>query len=69
MQATEVVKLILKIGTPMIGKYYIYDALALTTRFIEIGKNIDCPLCGASPTITALTGGGSAEYEDRICDP
>ena len=68
MQATEVIKLILNVGTPMIGKYYIYDALALTSRFIETGKNIDCPLCGASPKIAALTGEGSVEYEDRICD-
>ena len=49
-------KLILAIGTPMIGKFYIYNALTLTTRILEIGKDPDCPLCGESPSITGLAG-------------
>ncbi len=55
VQATEVVKLILGIGTPMIGKFFIYNPLTLTMRFVETGKNINCPLCGESPVITELT--------------
>jgi adenylyltransferase/sulfurtransferase len=67
VQATEVIKLILNIGTSMIGKYYIYNALTLTSRFVDTGRNIDCPLCGTSPKITSLVGDGSVEYGIAIC--
>jgi sulfur-carrier protein adenylyltransferase/sulfurtransferase len=46
VQATEVLKLILGIGIPMIGKFYIYDALRLTSRMVETGRNPGCSLCG-----------------------
>jgi adenylyltransferase/sulfurtransferase len=62
VQATEAIKLILRIGTPMIGKFYIYNALTLSTRIVETGRNPDCPLCGESPVITSLVGRGSADY-------
>jgi len=67
VQAAEVIKLILNIGTPMIGKYYIYNALTLTSRIVETGKTPDCPLCGTSPKITSLVGDGSVEYGIAIC--
>jgi sulfur-carrier protein adenylyltransferase/sulfurtransferase len=67
VQATEVIKLILKIGTPMIGKFYIYDALTLDMRLLEIGRNPDCPLCGASPRITGLAGSNGIENETGQC--
>lgn len=57
------IKLVLGIGTPMIGKFYIYNALTLTTKFIEIGKDPDCPLCGKNPSITGLVGDGSIACE------
>ena len=38
----------------MIGKFYIYNALTLASRFVETGKNPDCPLCGENPEITNL---------------
>ena len=59
VQATEVIKLILGIGTPMIGKFYIYDALRLSTKIIETGKNPRCPLCGPNPEITDLRDRGT----------
>jgi molybdopterin/thiamine biosynthesis adenylyltransferase len=68
VQATEVIKLILKIGTPMIGKYYIYNALTLTMKVIETGRNPDCLLCGATPGIKALTGEGSVSYKEDVCE-
>ena len=68
VQATEVIKLILRIGTPMIGKFYIYNALTLTTRIVETGRNPDCPLCGESPGITSLVGRGGVDYgEEDSC--
>ena len=67
VQATEVLKLILKIGTPMIGKYYIYNALTLTTKLIGTGRNPECPLCGANPKIMSLVVKEKAERGDGTC--
>ena len=63
VQATEVIKSILGIGTPMIGKFYMYNPLTLASRIIEIGKNPDCPLCGELPRIRGLAGDQDEECE------
>jgi molybdopterin/thiamine biosynthesis adenylyltransferase/rhodanese-related sulfurtransferase len=68
VQATEVVKIILGIGTPMIGRFYLYDALNLGSRTVETGRRRDCALCGEKPRITAVSGEGSVEYKGRQCD-
>jgi adenylyltransferase/sulfurtransferase len=68
VQATEAVKVILGIGTPLIGRFFVYDALELGTRTFETGRRKDCPLCGEKPRITAVFGEGSVEYEGRQCD-
>jgi len=68
VQATEVVKVILGIGTPLVGRFFVYDALELGTRTFETGRRHDCPLCGEEPRITAVSGEGSVEYESRQCD-
>ncbi len=67
IQATEVIKLILGIGTPMIGKYLVYNALTMETRLLGIGKNPDCALCGTNPTITGLVGDHSIDYDGGVC--
>ena len=54
VQATEIIKLIIKAGTPMVGKFYVYSALDLTAKFLEVGRNPDCPLCGENPRITGI---------------
>jgi molybdopterin/thiamine biosynthesis adenylyltransferase len=64
VQATEIIKLTLGIGTPMIGKFFVYDALTLMMKNIETGKNQDCPLCGETPRIKAIVGEGSVAYEE-----
>ncbi|WP_459167815.1 HesA/MoeB/ThiF family protein [Natronospora cellulosivora (SeqCode)] len=58
IQATEVIKLITGIGTPLIGKILIYDALDMSFRKVDLKKNADCPVCGDNPSITELM-----EYE------
>jgi adenylyltransferase/sulfurtransferase len=63
VQATEAVKLILKIGTSMIGRFFIYDALRAFFQVVETARRPDCPLCGETPRITGLIGPGSAHYE------
>jgi sulfur-carrier protein adenylyltransferase/sulfurtransferase len=61
VQATEILKLILGIGKLLIGKFFLYDALTLTMKTIDIGKDPDCPLCGQHPKITNL------EESSRMC--
>lgn len=45
IQATEVIKLILNLGQPLIGKLLLYDALSMQFSFFEIYKNSECDLC------------------------
>ena len=54
MQATEVIKLILGVGEPLIGRLLLVDALAMKFRELKLRKNPDCPVCGTHPTVTKL---------------
>lgn len=54
VQATEVIKLILKKGEPLLGRFLIYNALDAEYRTFTLKKNPTCPLCGSEPTITEL---------------
>ena len=54
MQATEVIKLILGQGEPLIGRLLLIDALGMKFRELKLRKNPDCPACGTHPTITKL---------------
>lgn len=59
IQATEVIKLIVGIGEPLIGRLIAYDALAMEFRELKVKKDENCSLCGAQPKITEL-----ANYEE-----
>lgn len=52
LQATEVIKLLLGEGEPLIGRLLVYDALAMETRRFTLAKDPACAVCGPSPTIT-----------------
>ncbi len=54
MQATEVIKLILNIGEPLVGRLLLIDALSMRFRELKLRKNPDCPVCGTHPTVTEL---------------
>src|SRR4030081_1637757 len=54
MQATEVIKLILGIGDPLIGRLLLIDALGMKFRELKLRKNPACPVCGTHPTVTKL---------------
>ncbi|HWG20521.1 MAG TPA: molybdopterin-synthase adenylyltransferase MoeB [Terracidiphilus sp.] len=54
MQATEVIKLILGKGEPLIGRLLLIDALNMRFRELKLRKNPDCPVCGQNPTVTEL---------------
>jgi len=49
LQATEVVKLILEIGEPAIGRLLLYDALGATLTEVKVHRDPDCPICSRDP--------------------
>ena len=54
IQATETIKLILGSGEPLIGRLLMVDALGMRFRELKLRKNLDCPVCGANPTVKKL---------------
>ena len=54
MQATEVVKLILGEGKPLIGRVLLYDAMEMKFRELKLRRDTNCPVCGDAPSITEL---------------
>src|SRR5437667_8767495 len=54
IQATEVVKLILGKGEPLVGRLVLFDALKLQFRELKLEKDPDCPVCGSHPSVTEL---------------
>src|SRR4051812_491 len=52
-QANEVIKLILGIGIPSIGKLTTFSALDFDFRTFKLRRDPQCPVCGDHPTITA----------------
>jgi molybdopterin/thiamine biosynthesis adenylyltransferase len=49
LQATEVIKLILDVGDPLIGRLLLYDALAAKMTEVKIRRDPDCPICSRAP--------------------
>jgi molybdopterin/thiamine biosynthesis adenylyltransferase len=49
LQATEVVKLILGEGEPLIGRLLMYDALATTFTEVRVRRDPECPICSREP--------------------
>jgi len=62
LQATEVLKLILGKGRPLMGELLVYDALKTNFRKVKIPKNPDCPICGENPRIKELV-----DYTEEYC--
>ncbi len=54
LQAAEVIKLILGVGDPLVGRLLLYDALDMSFQTIQLRKNPNCRICGAHPEITHL---------------
>ncbi len=52
MQANEVIKLILGIGTPAIGKLTTFASLDFEYKTFKLRRDPTCPVCGDHPTIT-----------------
>jgi len=63
IQATEVAKLILGIGQPLIGRLLTYDALEMEFRELRLSRDPNCPMCGPNAPTTL----DDIEYTDVGC--
>jgi len=69
IQATEVMKLLLGIGEPLLGRVLVYDALTLRFDEFRISRRPDCAVCGEHPSILAPAdepGFCSVEEQRRV---
>lgn len=67
IQATEVLKLLLEVGTALRGRLLVFDALQMSFLELKMAQNPDCPVCGEHPAITQLTDDGRVG-QDSYCD-
>jgi sulfur-carrier protein adenylyltransferase/sulfurtransferase len=64
LQATEVIKLILGEGEPLIGRLLMYDALAAEVSEVKVRRDPECPICSREPdAITDDELGVFPDYE------
>src|ERR1700753_1397088 len=49
LQATEVIKLILGEGDPLVGRLLMYDALAAEVNEVKVRRDPSCPICSREP--------------------
>ena len=54
IQATETIKLLLGIGSNLVSRLLLYDALDMSFENITLKKNPQCKICGQNPTIEKL---------------
>jgi len=54
IQATEIIKMILDGGDPLIGRLLLYDAMKMDFKEVRIRKDPECTLCGEFPSVTKL---------------
>jgi molybdopterin/thiamine biosynthesis adenylyltransferase len=60
LQANEVIKLILGIGEPLVGRLLMFDALSTSFMELKLRRDPACPVCGrlgaARELATAASG-------------
>jgi molybdopterin/thiamine biosynthesis adenylyltransferase len=50
LQANEVIKLILGIGEPLIGRLLMFDALSTSFIELKLRRDPNCPICSGVPS-------------------
>ena len=64
LQATEVIKLVLDEGEPLIGRLLMYDALSARVTEVKVRRDPECPICSREPeTISDDELGVFPDYE------
>ena len=64
LQANEVVKLLLGIGEPLVGRYLTFDALGTRFREMRLPRDPDCPVCSREPGSIRLP-----DYDETCAPP
>ena len=54
IQATEAIKFLLGIGSSLVGRLLLYNALDMSFEYVKLKKNPNCKVCGPHPEITGL---------------
>ena len=49
LQATEVIKLIVGVGEPLVGRLLLYEALSETFTELKVKRDPECPICSRDP--------------------
>ncbi len=52
IQATEAIKLLLGVGSPLVGRLLTYDSLRMRFGELRLRRDKSCPACGEQPSIT-----------------
>jgi sulfur-carrier protein adenylyltransferase/sulfurtransferase len=64
LQANEVIKLVIGIGEPLIGRLLLYDSLGTHFTELKVRRDPDCPICGPNaPKIPESEMGKFPDYE------
>jgi molybdopterin/thiamine biosynthesis adenylyltransferase len=67
LQANEVLKLVLGIGEPLIGRLLLFEALSTRFTELKVRRDPDCPICGPdAPEIADEDLGKFPDY-DAFC--
>jgi adenylyltransferase/sulfurtransferase len=74
VQATETIKLLLKAGDTLVGRFLVYDALRMHFTELRMERDPKCWVCGDQSTVTELiedeySGGLRRTSEDASCAP
>ena len=54
IQATEIIKIAIGQGSPLIGRLTLFNALDMKFRELKLRRDPECPICGDNPTIKEL---------------
>src|SRR3954449_13553567 len=49
LQATEVIKLVVGVGEPLVGRLLLYEALGATFTELKVRRDPECPICSRPP--------------------
>ena len=64
LQANEVLKLVLGIGEPLVGRLLLYEALGTRFTELKVRRDPECPICGPNaPKVPESEMGQFPDYE------
>jgi molybdopterin/thiamine biosynthesis adenylyltransferase/rhodanese-related sulfurtransferase len=67
LQANEVIKLVLGVGEPLVGRLLLYEALGTSFTELKVRRDPDCPICGEdAPEVPESEMGKFPDY-DAFC--